>query len=217
MAAHRRNAPKQKSLDRRGASRNPKPWVIVCCEGKKSEPRYVNEVAKHFSNNLIDVKVHPALGVPKTVVDFACDIKRDLKREARRTRDSFDDMFHIWCVFDVDEHPKLKESIKKADDNQIGVALSNPCFELWIVYHYTDHHAPCSSGEIQKQLEGHMPDYSADKNKAIAVDQIISNTEKAIERADRSLSRRAEEGKPRGNPSTNIQDLVKLIKEYGRG
>ena len=48
----------------------------------------------------------------------------------------------FWCVFDVEwprNHPGLGEAIKQARENQIRLAVSNPCFELWLILHFQDH------------------------------------------------------------------------------
>ena len=45
------------------------------------------------------------------------------------------DFDEIWCVFDTDQHPNLAQAINEAGQSEIEVAVSNPCFELWLVLH----------------------------------------------------------------------------------
>ena len=71
-----------------------------------------------------------------TVVDRAVEKKRDEAKEARRGRGRASDEY--WCVIDVDQHPKLGPAVEKAIANDIGVAVSNPCVELWFILHFQD-------------------------------------------------------------------------------
>ena len=48
----------------------------------------------------------------------------------------------FWCVFDVEwpkNHPNLREALDLARRNDIKLAVSNPCFELWLVLRFQDH------------------------------------------------------------------------------
>lgn len=75
-------------------------------------------------------------GVPKTVVELAVKLKKESEGQARRRRDVNLRYDHIWCVFDIDEHPFVPEARQQARDNRIDVAVSNPCFELWLLLHF---------------------------------------------------------------------------------
>jgi len=44
----------------------------------------------------------------------------------------------VWCVFDVDDHPRVADARQMAADNGIELAISNPCFELWLLLHFRD-------------------------------------------------------------------------------
>jgi hypothetical protein len=57
----------------------------------------------------------------------------------------------VWCVFDVDEHPKLAEARDQANANGIQLAVSNPCFELWLLLHFQEHRAH-AGGHAQGQV-----------------------------------------------------------------
>lgn len=61
---------------------------------------------------------------------------------------AFDEGIHIWCVFDRDfngnpdelnlDEISFDESPHTAKRNNIKVAWSNDCFELWVLLHYED-------------------------------------------------------------------------------
>ncbi len=82
-----------------------------------------------------------------TVVDRAVAAKRHEAREARRGRGRASDEY--WCVFDIDQHPKVGPAIEKARTNGIGVAVSNPCIELWFILHFQDQTAHIERHDAQ--------------------------------------------------------------------
>ena len=48
----------------------------------------------------------------------------------------------VWCVFDVEspkKHYSLMEAVRLAEAKGIHLAISNPCFELWLALHFVDH------------------------------------------------------------------------------
>ena len=57
----------------------------------------------------------------------------------------------IWCVFDFDEHPNLSQAITEAAQSGIDVAVSNPCFELWLVLHLQDQTAYTTRRAVQRR------------------------------------------------------------------
>src|SRR5690606_34321653 len=67
----------------------------------------------------------------------------------------------IWCVFDMDVHyanvanqkQDFNNAIKIANSNNIQVAYSNDCFELWFVLHYQNISAQLHRGNYYKILD----------------------------------------------------------------
>ena len=63
-------------------------------------------------------------------------------------------------MFDVDQHPKMKDALAFAEKHQIKVALSNPCFEFWILLHFGRFATTGQSrNQIQRELKRHIPEY----------------------------------------------------------
>ena len=54
-------------------------------------------------------------------------------RDERRGRGKASD--EVWCMFDFDVHPQVPEAIELARRNEINMAASNPCVELWFLLH----------------------------------------------------------------------------------
>lgn len=91
-----------------------------------------------------------------------------------------------WIIVDTDEWPKAAiDSLLKwsRESPQYHVAISNPCFELFLLLHFQET-APHTKEAIRQQLKKHLPKY--DKHIS-ARDFPRDNIEKAVARA-RKLS-----------------------------
>lgn len=201
-------------LKRRPPSKLPRFRIVVCCEGKNTEPAYIKGVAELYRNALVSIEVHGAIGVPKTVVEFACEKVREQARIARRSKDSFSELYEVWCVFDVDTHPNLAAAMQQAWDNGVNVALSNPCFELWAVFHYRQYDAPCGALEIQRELARLMASYDHRNRKLLDLADLMNRIECAHTNSNAALERRKQEGNELGNPSSTVHRLIDAIRKF---
>jgi RloB-like protein len=120
-------------LQRRRPRRQPKPRFLIVCEGTVTEPRYFKDV-QHTERSVIDLRIEPG-GKPKTLVERATGLKREANGKARKLKDDNQKYEEVWCVFDIDEHPLIREAKDQAKANRIELAISNPCFELWALLH----------------------------------------------------------------------------------
>jgi hypothetical protein len=148
----RRPAP----LRRKAPRRAPRKRLLVLCEGAVTEPKYFQAFRHEYRSQLVDVEVVPESGVPKTLVETAVERKKLADREARRYRDPYLKYDEVWCVFDVDEHPNLAEAKQQALANELHLAVSNPCFELWILLHFQDQRAHQGRAWIQAACRRHL-------------------------------------------------------------
>lgn len=104
--------------------------ILIVCEGEKTEPQYFYGLKEQTKNSRVRIHCLEGAGVPKTVVVAA---KEELQKAKRRAAAENDDNLAydaVWCVFDVDDHPYVREAIQQAHDNGLQLAVSNPCFEL---------------------------------------------------------------------------------------
>jgi len=212
----KRKTPEPRQFKRKAAFRKPEKEIIVITEGKNTEPEYIKAFARDNKHPLVKCTIIPEKGVPISIVNEAIAEKKRLKKSAQKSRNSFDELYEIWCVFDEDEHPNLKNALQTARDNDISYILSSPCFELWGCLHYSQNDAPIHRHEMQKKLSGMMPDYDH-KNKAIFnYEHMKRNYSEAVARAKELIKRRNEEGAPESNPSTNMYELTESIKKTDR-
>jgi hypothetical protein len=122
----------------------------------------------------------------------------------------------FWCVFDVEwprNHPGLRTAIEKAERNGVKVAVSNPCFELWLILHFKDSSAWLDSDDAcrtRRKLDG-----SADKGLDAAT--YMPHIAMAAARAAKLDKRHERNGVsfPRTNPSSGMHRLIAAIASPG--
>jgi hypothetical protein len=109
---------------------------LVFCEGDKIEPDYLKglkSLPEVRRNAAVSIEIDTDHGVPLRLVKLAADRKI---RDAQRGSSVVDE---YWCVFDVEwpeNHPDLDQTVNLARKNDIRLAISNPCFEIWLLLHF---------------------------------------------------------------------------------
>ncbi|MCD4727615.1 MAG: RloB family protein, partial [Pirellulales bacterium] len=114
----------------------------------------------------------------------------------------------VWCVFDIDDHPKVAEAKVTARDNNIDLAISNPCFEIWLLLHFRDNPGMQHRDEIGQLLKKHVPGY----NKTVDYDKYSNGYSQAVTRAERMDRAAIEANEPERNPTTGVYKLTELIR-----
>ena len=134
------------------------PIVLIVCEGQATEPTYFNAITDHL--RLAAITIRGAKGsAPLTVVQDAVESKEKRDKQANHgaSTAAYD---QVWCVFDVDQHPKLKDAIALAARHQIKIAMSNPCFEYWLLLHFERFATTRQSrNQMRRQLGKHISQY----------------------------------------------------------
>ncbi|NUW37702.1 RloB domain-containing protein [Nonomuraea sp. SMC257] len=186
-------------LRRRRNTRREKPRILIVTEGENTEPQYFNGLARELRASGVEVFRLQVEGIgrdPGRVVRRAAAARADAQPD-----DEYD---HVWCVVDVDEHETLAAALRTAERLGIQVAVSNPCFEIWILWHFIEHRAHIDKkalgeklkrlGMTGKNLPNHFPfaAYSA-----------------AVTRAEPHGG--TGEYEVAGNPSSSVCRLVKIL------
>ncbi|MFF9057435.1 RloB family protein [Streptomyces sp. NPDC014882] len=147
---------------------------------------------------MADVRVKVCPQDPVSVVRHAAG-------ERARTSDHYD---HTWCVLDVDDFAHLDEALRLARAERIDIALSNPCFELWLLLHFRAHSVPSTvSDRLNDIFFPHHRGYSKAADR-FTFDLYRETWPQAVERA-RALAKPGEEHKR--NPSSGMWRLVREI------
>jgi hypothetical protein len=199
---------RQRRPGRRAAFRDPKPTILVVSEGRVTEPEYLRGFQRACRNPRVTIHVAPEHRVPRTLVELAKRYKEDAQTAAHRERDDNLAYDSVWCVFDMDEHPRVGEAIEMARDNDIALAISNPCFELWLLLHFRDNPGAQPRDKMKAMLAGYLPEY----DKHVDYAAYSAGYEQAVTRASR-MDRDAEEvDEPGRNPTTGVHRLTEAIR-----
>ncbi len=164
------------------------------CGGLKTEPAYLDGLRALARANSKVLAVQARGVSPAQLV----------ARAARVLEDNPGFYDETWCVFDVDDFD-LQGVAAQAKQAGIRLAVSNPCFELWLVLHHDEHRAVVSCDKIAERLRQLVPRY--DKTRLRFTD-FAHGVEAAVERAQKL--------EPSGekhdiNPSTGVWRLVERI------
>ena len=199
---------------RRPHVREPKPIFYLLCEGDNTEPGYFRALEQAYPNVSLDIS---AVGVPKAVAEQAVARAKTagVAPKSKKPRDSFAQNDQVWAVFNRDKHEPYRDAVARCKQSNVGVACSDPCFELWLVLHERDYDAPCTSAEITAELSQLRPEYRQRGRGAKMVNgaDMIKRLDIAERRAETQLQRRYNEGDPFGNPSTTVGQLTRAIRE----
>jgi hypothetical protein len=201
---------KRDGLRRRRPFRNPLPRILIVCEGTRTEPGYFNEL-RHTERIPIELVTRSG-GVPKTLVQRAVELKNVAEKEAKSRKD--DNLLYdeVWCVFDIDEHPAVPDARQQARDNGIELAISNPCFELWILLHFRNQRAHIGRAVVRRECAKYLPGYE----KKVPFTKLHPNYDEAVQRALDLDAWQQTRGAQGSNPSTGVHKLTEKIKSFGQ-
>lgn len=200
--------PKSTSGRRVRRSQEERRVIRIHTEGRVTEPDYLSHWER--LNDSVRIDWGESGMVPMSLVQHAREDARSSRHASRRHGSP--DYDEIWCVFDVDAHPNVKQAISEAQQSGIRVAVSNPCFELWLVLHCEDQRAHIERRGIQRRASelGLIDGKSVSEDAWSVLDD---NYENARRRAkDMNRWHEGNDSPPRSNPSTDIWRLVDRLR-----
>ena len=199
------------SLRRTVAVRTPKRTVLVFCEGKRTEPEYLRALKRETGVRQVasvDIRIRDktAGSAPLTLVGAAVEARG-------RSADEEGEVDEIWCVFDVEwpkNHPNLREAIVLARANDVNVAISNPCFELWLALHFDDQTAWLTTKDAVSLRRSH----DGSSGKGLEGPTYMTRRDDAARRARLLESRHLGDGTefPHDNPSSGMHKFLEAIE-----
>jgi hypothetical protein len=116
---------------RRSGNRDAK-LIIIASEGTNTEKKYFDDLVEEYRVKNIHVEVLPRIeggSDPQNVIKVL-----DNFRKHYSLRLGYDE---LWLVIDVDRwgNKKLAEAGSLCTQKNYGYAVSNPCFEIWLLLH----------------------------------------------------------------------------------
>jgi len=124
---------------------------LVVVEGCVTEKEYIEAVKRSRQMKSVQVLVETGHTDPIGIVNKA----KERKTAAHRS-DPFDE---VWCVFDTETkltqlaRNGLQQAMDTARRAKVNVALSNPCFEIWLLWHKQDQTGWISSDNAQSRCK----------------------------------------------------------------
>lgn len=205
----------KKLLKRREAKRSAKTHFYIFSEGGKTERDYFDALGATLDAKETKIFYNGPLGVPKTVATKAIAFAKDkglVKGRRGKKLNSFEKNDEVWAVFDRDAFPCYGDAKQMCNGAGISYAYSDPCFELWINLHLGTHDAPCTGHEAQAKTKALIEDYDPDAGKTADFSILMGNLPDAEDRAERQRTNRLDEDNQDGNPSTNVYELTRRIR-----
>lgn len=180
----------RKSFDRNTGIKEPS-LIIIAAEGQEAEQRYFEGIADKLEEQRtqLQLKVLPkrAQGnsAPQQVLNQLSDYEKEI---------GMDEHDELCLVIDRDRQSWTEQEIasvaQECANKQYLLALSNPCFELWLLLHNVDVNSLTdkqleqihnnSNGFLKKEVSRVKGGYKTSKLK---IDDFWGDTEIAIERA----------------------------------
>ena len=206
---------RRERIGRRAPTRQPKVRFTLFCEGRNTEPQYFRAVKNRDNGSLISIQFGDKGRAPITLAEKAVKIIKSpgLPRGRGGRRNLFEEQDQVWVVFDRDEHERFDEAVSLCERNGIGVARSNPCFEVWSILHMVDYARQDDRHRVKNEFRRLLSEHGLESEEKVSFEKLMTAVEDAEERAEKLNRRRREEGQPYGRPSTTVGDLTKAIRK----
>jgi hypothetical protein len=181
-------SPRENSSGRRVRWRADRPGrILVVSGGQRTEPDYLSGL-RRVRRARIEVK-HKT-DSPLNLVGYANKVFNEAEYDA------------VWCVVDVDQFD-IEAAKARAQTSAVELAVSDPCFEFWLLLHFVDHKAYVADAKAAcALLAKQVPGYA---KKKVDFGKFDAGVETAI--------KRAKESGP-GNPSTDVWRLVEVLLQH---
>lgn len=181
-------------------------WLVV--EGEKTEKLYFNEIRKRADLTATEIKVEPCKKGTSPI--------QIVESGHKLLSQDFPQIDEVWCIFDK-EAKKYERNFKFALEmaaqpvptgKRLRCAVSNPCFELWILLHFVKTDKPFSNcRDVLADLKKEAPLYT--KSSRSEIEKICKEVSKAVEHARWLRNRNV------ACPSTDVDLLIgSLLKEF---
>lgn len=158
--------------------------VLIVCEGEKTEKNYLNQLKDFFRLSNVSINIFSSKNPsPLQVIKFA---------KEKSKGNSYD---KIYCVFDKDTHSDFDKARQECEKYKFEAIISNPCFEFWILLHFTyttksfSTNSPCNElieSDLKKHIKGYKKDYNFTSIIKQNLNTAIANAQKANKEAEKN-------------------------------
>ncbi len=181
--------------------------LYIFTEGQGTEKDYINHWFRKYRSH-IRIVIDKFHGSPLRLVEEAIKQRKQDVRDEKQSRGRAADEY--WAVFDCDEHQDFDEAIKEAAANNIRIAVSNPCIELWFILHFRDQTAWLHRRDAQKESEQRLKCTKRLTRQALeALDEGFDDAKGRALHLDKWHE--GNDSPLRSNPSSSVWELVERI------
>jgi hypothetical protein len=173
---------KKRPLARDAASLRDDRQFFVACDDTYAPKQYFG----FFRLSRVHIQVVPS-------VDGRCAAGDVLKRLLEYSRQfDLEEDDELWMLLDTDHYTKANHvksfitTIRKAQKKNVNIALSKPCFELWLLLHHESESVVGSlsnASDVAQALRAKLGQY--DKTKLKQEDYPLNTVPDAVKRAER--------------------------------
>ena len=126
--------------------------VFIFTEGSVTEQRYFQEFIAFYNIPQARVRVidrESTHSSPDSVIGYVIDFQKTI----RKNESDISAHYVYWLVIDTDRWgANLAKTVDDAYQRNFDVAISNPCFEIWLLLHYLDADSVKDNETLSKQL-----------------------------------------------------------------
>ncbi len=173
--------------------------IIIATEGQETEKQYFS-IFRNPKINIVVIPTTDGKSAPNHVLSRLDDIKNDYE---------LNDDDSLWLMMDIDHvrDEQRSQICQKALQKGFNLAISNPCFELWLYLHFVeidDMNISCS--QLEKKLRKILGSYNKSK---LDLEKYKGQIHSAVERA-RSLDKNLSERWP-NSIGTHVYKIVEKL------
>jgi len=188
--------------------RREKPVIYLICEGKNmTERKYFN----NFKNrdNKFNLYIENSDSDPIHMFKQAENIIQREELDSKRGDKVF------WLIdLDLSEERLNKLNVfskKKSKKCDINIILSNPCFEIWLLYHFTKNPKIVTSSKLVKELmKEYVPNYRESMD-IFDLYHLENKIETAIKNSIEKNKSYNDKSVIEKNPYTEVQNLIEFL------
>jgi len=155
---------------------------------------------------------------PLVIVEAAIAHMKKVTRMSQDLPDEYQPS--VWCLFDRDDHKGIQRAANMAEQADVNVAYSHPCFELWRLLHYQNYttgfggECGAASGKLRgnpkfvKTYGQHLTSVSEDKAKLVLPDQVKGGYRQAKKFAQKMDEELTSPEREKWDPYTDVWRFV---------
>ena len=206
---HRQQHRAEQKLARRKGNRKGLPAILIVCEGRETEPNYIEGLCEHLGVNMAAVTIVRGDNATRPP---------DLVRRAQKlfTSDGGYDRVYVVCDGDAGGLTEARTLAQKPlrnrarDSTTVEVIANDPCFEFWLLLHFEYSSRLGTANETIARLRRFEPGYS--KSDPRLFDLMATGLDTACRHAANLRAEHARTGT--NSPRSDMPLLADTLKSF---